>query len=172
MFRTPKTLLAAGFALVAASSAVGQSTWTGAVSGSWNTAGNWQGGTVPASGTDTQLTFGATTHASMNNDLAGPSFLLNKMTFNAGDPTYSLTGTALDFRTNGSSVAPSIAMDTNNAVTFNNGVNVTNNLTVSGAGTGNLTFNSNLTGAGSLTYSGAGTLSLGASNTYSGGTFV
>jgi autotransporter-associated beta strand protein len=158
-------------ALASASIVQAQNTWTGNASGNWSNTSNWSSG-VPASGINTQLIFGATSNASMTNDIAGPFFLLNKMTFSAGDPTYSLVGTALDFRTNGSAVTPSIVMETTNGVTLSNGAALTNNLTVSGAGTGNLTFNSNLTGVGSLTYSGAGTLSLGASNTYSGGTFV
>jgi autotransporter-associated beta strand protein len=100
------------------------------------------------------------------------SFLLNRLAFNAGAPAYSLTGNALDFRKATGSILPSIGMDTSSAVSIANSIVLTSDLTVGGAGTGNLTLNGSLSGGGRLTYAGAGTLTLGASTSYTGGTFV
>ncbi len=65
-------------------------------------------------------------------------------------------------------------MNSANAVTIGDNCVLTNNLTVTGSGSGTLSLNGQISGAGSLTYSGAGTLSLGTilGNTYSGGTVV
>jgi fibronectin-binding autotransporter adhesin len=65
-----------------------QSVWTGSVNGSWNTAGNRSSG-IPASSVNTQLEFGATAHAAMTNDIPG-SFIVNRLTFDAGGPAYGL----------------------------------------------------------------------------------
>jgi len=78
--------------------AAAQSTWTGAVNGNWNTAGNWSAG-VPTSGINTQLIFGTTANPAMVNNIPG-NFQLNQMTFNAGAPAYTLAGGIIDFRAN------------------------------------------------------------------------
>jgi fibronectin-binding autotransporter adhesin len=150
-------------------------TWTGVVSGNWGVANNWSPAGVPASNINTQLTFGATANASMLNLITDPNpFILNRLTFNAGSPTYSLSSDPLDFRTNGSAVAPSIMMNSNNNLTIDGAIILTNNLTIGGTGTGGISLNQIVSGAGSLTYSGAGTLSFTASNpnTYTGGTII
>src|SRR6516162_11480276 len=72
-------------------------TWTGAVSGSWNTAGNWSPNGVPAGGINTSLTFGAATTTAMTDDIPLGTFLLNQMTFSAGGPAYTLNGNNLGF---------------------------------------------------------------------------
>jgi autotransporter-associated beta strand protein len=148
-------------------------TWTGnSGSSSWSIGANWSPVGIPVSGSNTELTFGATIQPSPNNDLAG-MFTLNKMTFSSGDPAYSLIGNALDFHVNGSSVAPSIVDNSNNSVTIGNAVSLSNNLTVSGTGTGTITFNGAINGTSGLTYSGAGTLVLGnGGNAYFGTTVI
>src|SRR4051812_28464959 len=100
--------------LVFAAPAAAQ-TWTGAASGNWTTATNWNTGTVPASSSNTQLTFGASPNTAMTDTIAG-TFLLNRMTFDAGGPAYSLGGNDLDFRTNVGLEPPSIVMNSDSAV--------------------------------------------------------
>src|SRR3954447_13910243 len=127
-------------------------TWTGTANGNWSNGSNWSSALV--NGINTQLTFGTianTANATMTDNVVG-TFLLNKMTFNAGAPAYTLTGNALDFRTNGSSVLPSIVIDSNNSVTIGNALTLTNGLTVSGSGAGTFTLNGLISGAGGLTY--------------------
>src|SRR4051812_26757200 len=92
--------LATAPALAAAPPAAAQ-TWTGAISGNWATTSNWS--SPPAIGADTQLAFGATAHADMTNNVI-IQFLLNRMTFNAGDPAYTLTGSPLFFRTSSGNI--------------------------------------------------------------------
>jgi autotransporter-associated beta strand protein len=145
------------------------STWTGATSNLWNTAGNWNPAAVPTSGTDTNLVFGSTPNAAMSNDIPG-TFGLHSMTFLAGSPVYSLSGNGLNFQTSSGGVLPAIAQNSSNAVSINVPVMLSNNLTVSGSG--NLTLGGALGGTGGLTMAGTGTLTLSASNNYSGGTSV
>jgi fibronectin-binding autotransporter adhesin len=163
--------LAASFALAIVHSA-GAQTWTGAVNGNWSNAGNWTGG-VPASGSNTVLTFGTSINPVMSNDIANP-FLLNEMIFQAGGNAYSLTGGgALNFVSSSGAALPSIAMNANAGQIIFNPVTLTNNLSITGTGTGTFTFaNNNISGAGSLTMAGAGTLQLGSSVLNNGGLFV
>src|SRR4051812_32675249 len=100
-------LLTAVTTIVAASSASAQSTWTGAASGSWANAANWSPNGVPASSQNTQLTFGVSANPAMFDDIAG-TFTLNRMTFNAGDPAYSLAGNPLAFQSNTVGGAPAL----------------------------------------------------------------
>ena len=157
-------------------------TWVGTVNGSWSNANNWSPAVVPPSGISTQLQFYTASTAAMNNDIAG-TFVLNKMNIPAGATGFSLIGNPLDFRTNPSSVLPTIVMGSANVFTIGNGltpmtVTLTNNLTVSGTGTGELALFCAIGGVGGLTYSGAGTLFLdpsagaGVPNTYAGGTAI
>ncbi len=144
------------------------STWTGNINGSWNTSGNWSPVTIPSSSVNTQLTFGTTTNGAMTNDIPG-TFSLNSMTFNAGSPVYSLSGSnGLNFGTNSSSALPTIVSNSSNSVTISVPVTLTNNLTVSGSG--NVALNGAIGGAGSVTMSGPGILTLGnTTNSFSGG---
>ena len=149
---------------------VSAQTWTGSASGNWSVAANWSPSGVPASSQNTALTFGATANPTMSDDISG-TFILNQMTFNAGDPAYSLTGGALAFQTSTGAVLPSIALNSANSVSIGDAVTLTNSLTVSG--TGNLTFGGAIGGAGGLIMSSSGTLTLsGSSNSYMGGTNV
>jgi hypothetical protein len=150
-FTLPVAIL--GLVAVAAPHAAAQSTWTGSVSGSWNNSNNW----LPASSINMQLTFGATSNAVITDDIPS-TFLLNKLTFNAGDPAYMLTGNPLGFRTNSGAVLPAIVMNSANGVTIGNTFSpfvLTNNMIVNGTGTGTLAINGTMSGGGSLTYAGA-----------------
>src|SRR5688572_18317831 len=104
---TGRVVTACLLALAAAPPADGQ-TWTGATGNLWNVAPNWSSNPVlPASGIDTQLTFGTTANAVPQNNIPG-AFRLNRMTFDALGPIYTFSGNALDFRANGLAVAPQL----------------------------------------------------------------
>ena len=145
-------------------------TWTGATGGNWSVGTNWLGGTVPTSSANTPLTFGATSNPAMTNDIAANPFVLNSMTFLSGSPVYTLGGNGLNFTTSSGGTTPSIVQNSANGVTLSTAITLTNRLTVSG--NGNLTLNGAIGGAGSLTMNGNGTLTLGTTNTYTGGTNV
>ncbi len=139
-------------------------TWIGTASGNWNTAGNLSPAGVPTnSSTAKQLTFVATPNATMINNIPG-TFTLNRMTFSAGDPAYSLMGNGLHFQSTNGSVLPSITLNSANAVGIANSVTLTNNLTVGESGIGTIIFSGSLnTTTGTMTYGGAGTLVLSGS---------
>jgi autotransporter-associated beta strand protein len=169
--RAPTALLTAAVLAFVSSAATAQ-TWTGAASGSWANAANWSPVGIPISGQDTQLTFGMAATTAMTNDIAGP-FAFNQLTFNSGDPAYTLTGNDLSAFTNSGNVPAAIVVNSANAVMVGNNIALTNPLTVSGTGAGGIAFNGVISGGGGLTYSAPGTLNLGnAANTYSGGTSV
>src|SRR3954451_20915134 len=93
-------LLALAVGLAAAAPAAAQ-TWTGAIDGFWSKPGNWSPAATPSfTSPDTQLTFGATANASMVNNASGlrPIFALNRLTFNADAPDYSLVGSTFSFK--------------------------------------------------------------------------
>jgi autotransporter-associated beta strand protein len=163
--------LAATLALVSPAVAQNAWTWTGATSGAWTTASNWNPATAPTSGTDTVLTFGAATNTTMS----APQYTVNQLDFQAGGPAYTLNPAGINnltFATSSGSVGPQIIMDTDSTVTVNDPLQLSNNLAVTGAGAGTLAV-PNIFGAGSLTMSATGTLKLrGAVSTFSGGTFV
>jgi fibronectin-binding autotransporter adhesin len=165
-----------GFAIAWAalpSPATAQWTWTGAASGIWGNANNWNPMSIPLPTQSTTLTFGAAANTAMTAGSGGTPFQLNQMSFSAAAPAYTCGGNPLDFRTNTASFDPTIVMDTNNPVTINDPLTLTNNLFMTGAGSGNLTLNGVISGAGLLVCAGTGTMTLGgASNTYTGGTIV
>ena len=144
------------------------STWTGAVSGSWNVAGNWSPSGVPANSASTQLTFDATANATMTADIPATLniFNLNQMTFTANAPAYSLTGDTLGFHVNGATPA-TIAVNSGNPVTIANGITLQNNLAIAGTGLGTFTLSGVIAGftTGPIDAA-AGILVLTASNTY------
>jgi autotransporter-associated beta strand protein len=158
-------ILGLGVVVALTATAHAQSTWTGSNSGNWSLGTNWNPSGVPASGQNLQLTFGAAVNSAMTDDIGG-TFIVNSITFLSGDAAYSLTGNAIAFQTNSSSVTPVIAMNSDNGFTVGNNVTLTNNLTVNGSGHGTVALNGNLSGAGGITYAGAGTLVLGGTNTF------
>src|SRR5262245_40990161 len=154
-------------ALASASPAAGQ-TWTGNASNAWSDAASWSPNTVPVSGIDTQLTFGAAGNTSPQNNLAG-NFQLNRLTFSAGAPAYTLTGNPLDFQPSSLGVAPQIVQNSANAVTVANNLVLTDRLTVGGTGTRTLTLRGNRL-TGTLTGSTPGTVVLGGQSLFVGET--
>jgi hypothetical protein len=129
-------------------------TWTGAVSGAWNNAGNWSPVGVPVSNAATQLVFGATANPVMNNDIPG-TFLIHQMMFNDDSPAYSLAGNALELSSSGG-MHSLIAAGTGADITINNPITIgpVNFLRVGGSG--NIVLNGPITSSGSnqLNFSG------------------
>jgi fibronectin-binding autotransporter adhesin len=135
-------------------------TWTGAVSGNWSNASNWSPAGVPVSGQNTHLTFGAATSTAMTDDITG--IIINQMTFNSGDPSYSLSGNALAFQANSSAMLPSIVVNSANPVIISNAITLFNGLTVSANGTASnmVTLAGAISGASGLTFTGGGNVRL------------
>jgi fibronectin-binding autotransporter adhesin len=147
-------------------------TWTGqGTDDNWSTAGNWNSNGVPVSAATTGLDFTGSA-ATSNNDLG--TFQLNLLQFDvAADLT--LSGNDLDFVSTGTTT-PVLTQNKGFAVTINNNLTLTNNLTVNLAGSGNINLNGVLSGAGSLTISGNHaaytTVLANSGNSYGGDTIV
>ena len=127
------------FAFVA-SAAIGhsQSTWTGAVSSSWNTTGNWDSGTVPGPGTDVVIAPAPNQPSSF---ILNPS--CNSLTVQSG-ATLTLSG-SFDLRVAGDLSLDGVLVATSSA----------NDVEVVGSWTNNGTFAS---GTGRVELSGTGVL--------------
>jgi len=178
-FALPSLILIAGLGINSAHAV--DYTYTPPATGTGGTV-NWSTGTywdtTPVSGIDTRLFFGGTLNASAavasSNDIASPPFQLNKFTFNASGNTtagtYQISGSQLNFRNSTAAVAPTMTFSggaTAPALTINNNLLLTNDLTINANTSGSL--NGVITGAGSLAIVGPGTVTLGsASNTFGG----
>ena len=166
-----RLILSAAALLFAAIAPAAAQTWVGASSGSWNTAANWSSNpSLPASGNNTSLTFGAVGPAgatTLLQNLANP-FLLNNITFNSTSAAYNISGISqLEFRNNISLASPTIVQNSANAITFSTPMLLSGNLAVNGSG--DVALNGGISGAGSITVNTAGTVTLGSgSNTFSG----
>jgi autotransporter-associated beta strand protein len=123
-----------GIALLFAAPASGQ-TWTGAASGSWNTANNWTPAGVPASGATTALTFTGTSPNLATTQNIGPSFTLNVLTFSSTAAAYSIANNALVF--DGSS--PSLVQNAASNIAITSTVHFNASGSIGGTGTGGLT---------------------------------
>ncbi len=79
-------------------------TWTGAVDGNWNSAGNWSGG-VPVGGVTTAVVFDQAAQPTTVNDIPG-GLTLNSLTFGVNSGVRTTTGNAFIF----DGVAPTLRM--------------------------------------------------------------
>jgi autotransporter-associated beta strand protein len=156
--------------------------WNSTASGNWSTGSNWNLGIPPVGNAATKLEFFsdqtlATGTIAPNNNNGG-TFALNRLRL-AGTATTSatvnLTGSPLDFRTNGS-IAPTIQLDAGPAAltyTIANAIALSSNATIETPGTGKLVLNGVISGTGGLIRNGAaGTVILAGNNTYLGGMTV
>ena len=102
-------------------------------------------------------------------DLATP-FLLNSLTFDSSAGAFHLTGGGLDFRSNGTGTPPSLTQNSANAISIDNNLTLSNDLTVNTSGP--LTFTGSANGPGGLIKTGTGTLLLSGNNVYSSTTTI
>lgn len=146
-------------------------TWDGGgASNNWGDANNWLTNLAPTSSVSTQLIFTGSTRLTPVQNIGSP-FLLNALTFDANAGAFSLTGNALDFRVNGTSM-PALTQASAAAQTMGNTVNLSANLLANVTSTGGLFLTGVVTGAGGLAKVGAGTMTLSNTNSYAGGTIV
>ncbi len=157
--------------------------WHQPLSGNWSTAANWNLGLAPTSNPATKLEFlsGLTTLSAgtitPTNDNAG-TFSLNSLRL-AGSGSGSINvnpgGGALRFHANGE-LPPQLllnAFSTNFSYNLANAVDLTADLTIDGANTGNFTLSGPITGSGGITRIGSNSrLILGGSNSYTGPTVL
>ena len=126
--------------------------WTGSTSGDWSALANWAGG---ANGTGNGTV--PTTGFNVFFDSATPT---GNLATTLGGQDYTLSTLAIS--------KPEVTINGSNTLNV-----TTSALTaISISATGNTTINANLAGAAGLTKSGTGTLTLGGSNTYTGGTSI
>jgi fibronectin-binding autotransporter adhesin len=157
--------------------------WHQPVSGNWTTAANWNLGLAPTSNPATRLEFlsGLTTLSAgtitPTNDNAG-TFSLNSLRLaGSGSGTIAInpTGGALRFHANGE-IQPLLmlnAFSTNLTYTLTNPIDLTADLTIDGANTGNFALNGPITGSGGITRIGINSrLILGGSNSHTGPTLL
>ncbi len=169
--------------------------WTGAVSGLWTTAGNWNSGFVPVSGM-TALFNQSSPNTTIS--LGGTAQPIGSIAFDLSTcPAYTIGSVASDalmFDAGGKVTVTSTVVA---AQTFAAAVQTRGALTITNNGTGGLTFNGPLTlggdaagmltfaGTGTTTYAGnistgangllvqgAGTVILSGTNSYTGGTSI
>ena len=148
-------------------------TWSNIAPGTWSTGAKWTGGVAPIAGGSSTgtLVFNTGGYSGISsNDLAG-TFLLNRANFGSALPALTVSGNALSFTLN-STTLPEINQDSNDAVTVSNNLTLAAGTTVGGSGNGVLTLSGIISGANSLTKTSSGDLTLTGVNTYSAGTVV
>lgn len=168
--------------------------WTGGATGAgWNSAANWQGGSAPVFGNETDLIWHAAGAARLggNENAMVNSVTIRSLTFDAnvtGDVALRLTnssggtvGRTLTFEAASGDASITVDAQATGAITIGvagpgTGENVQillgSNLTINHAGSGLLHINRVVGGSGALDKRGDGTLRLSAANLYTGGTVI
>lgn len=151
-------------------------TWVGASAG-WQTASNWAPSSVPpTSNSSTTILFNSASGTTSTNNFS-TIFTLNGFDLEGTSLNTTTIGTpnaALNFMTNGST-NPSIVQNSSGSYLLqgNGGITLSNNVTLSGTGTGLITVAAIVSGTGGLIVnSSTSALTLTGVNTYSGGTVV
>ena len=168
------SLTAGQLDLVVPGVVTGPSIWASAVGGSWNTAGNWQNGTVPnAVGAVAQIN--APTPTGLTITLDAPQTVGTLQLGNTANASvgYTLTGSGSNTLTlNNSGSGATIAV-ANGTHAIDAPVVLADNLVVSGSGTLVFGSASTISGSYSLTMSGVGgSLVLSGSDSFTGATTV
>ena len=156
--------------------------WTSAVSGSWSTALNWQGGVSPVSGRSADIQFFngqtlAATTITATNDLAGTTEA-NKLNFSGtGTATtvVNVSGNPLKLVRNGAT-SPAITLSgTTTGYRYNiaNDIELDDNVTINASNSGTFVFNGAITGSGGITRTSTfSTVILAGNNSYTGPTTI
>lgn len=156
--------------------------WTSTASGSWSTAGNWQGAVAPVSGRGADIQFFnsqtlAATTITATNDLAGTTEA-NKLNFSGtGTATtvVNVSGNPLRLVRNGAS-SPTITLSGITAgyrYNIANAIELDDNVSIAASNSGTFVFNGALTGSGGITRTSTfSTLVLTGNNSYAGPTTI
>jgi hypothetical protein len=154
------------FAALTSAASANTRTWSGAVSGLWSNAGNWDG--AVSAGDDLVFPVSASNKASTNDFSAGTSF--TSITFNGTG--YSLSGNAITLGTGG--ILQSNAAYGTNAINLSLTVDAVRPVAFANSGGGAVYLSGVISGTGGLnvttTASAQYELFLQAANGYSGGT--
>ncbi len=165
-----KYLIAGSVILAAGSAVAATETWTtGTGTANWSLGTNWTGTNLPPA-TGDSLIFGATNGTTtLNDDLTNSSFNIAGITFNSGDPAYTISGNA--FNLTGGIANNGTALETiNDAISMSAVQTFTTT-----AGGGNITLGGAMTDGGlggGITVAGFGTLTLTGADSYVGATTV
>ena len=150
-------------------------TWTNIAPGNWSATASWSGGVSPAAGgsTDALLVFNTSPYATASTNDLTSTFQLNRLNLGSALPAATISGNALSFASNSSSL-PQINQNSANAVTISNNIALAANATFGGTAAGAVTLSGLISGSGSLTQANAGILTIGGSstNTFTGGIAV
>jgi autotransporter-associated beta strand protein len=136
-------------------------TWSIApASGSWNIAGNWAGGTIPAS--PAILSFDSTSVTTLTNDIT--DLEVARFSFRQEANAYTIGGNTVR-------MGSEIINESSNTQVLNIGMTLNGPLQVN-APNGAVRLAGAITGTGSIAKSGSGWVYLTGANTYSGGTTI
>lgn len=146
--------------------------WINIRDGSWSASASWENGIAPVAGGRAdyfiQYIGGSYAGGDSVNDL-GEGFLLNQLSFGAGQPAVGLSGQSLAFQQAGSSL-PQVNQNAAATLRIRNNLLLSANTTFGGAG--DTIVSGAISGPGGLAKTGSGRLTLSGTNTYSGPTVV
>lgn len=129
------------------------------VAASWSEPSRWNANGTPTSDPDTVIVFSTTLNTTMTNDLG--TIQLNRLSStNTGSKSQTIAGNStnnLNFVTSSTSVLPTMALANNgSATTISIPFTVTNGLTITNSGAGQVTFSGAINNLGGITLDGSG----------------
>lgn len=171
--RLPSLALAAVVACLPLS--VPAQSWTGNLSNSMNTAGNWTPGLPVSGGSLTFTAASGTGGLLLNNNLTSGSFNVNAINFNAGAPAFVIgDGTTAANVGNTFVLEGNVSNNSSSLQTINNPFSMTGIRTFSSSNaTAGIRLGGDISGTGGgILVSSAGSLTLAGNNTFTGGVSV